>query len=84
MRNYNGRVKYYFIRVTNVNIFNALVKAAEHLSAEKGADFDARRNGGFYELVTASASFWHDLYLYGQMIVQAQDEYIDGGEEQPA
>jgi hypothetical protein len=61
-----------------------MVKAAEHLSAEKGADFEARRSGGYYELVTISAEFWHDLYLYGQMIVQAQDEYIDGGEERPA
>jgi len=29
-------------------------------------------------------ALWHELYLYGQMLAQAQDENIDGGEERPA
>jgi hypothetical protein len=70
----------YFIRVTNVGIFNNLVKTAEKLAAAKAATFEARRRAGFYELVTGSAALWHELYLYGQMLAQAQDEYIDGGE----
>jgi hypothetical protein len=74
----------YFIRVTNVGIFNALVAAAEKTAAEKSATFEARRNRGYYELVTGSAALWHELYLYGQMLAQAQDEDIDGGEERMA
>ena len=70
----------YFIRVTNVGIFNALVQAAERIAAEKNASFEARRRQGYYELVTASAALWHELYLYGQMLAQAQDDVIDGGE----
>ena len=66
----------YFIRVTNVGIFNALVEAA----AKHSAHFEARRRQGYYEIVTASASLWHELYLYGQLLAQAQDEQIDGGE----
>ncbi len=70
----------YFIRVTNVGIFNNLVQAAEKLAAAKNATYEARRRAGFYELVTGSAALWHELYLYGQMLAQAQDENIDGGE----
>ncbi len=76
--------KGYFIRVTNVGIFNALVKAADKIAADKNATFEARRSRGYYELVTASAALWHELYLYGQLLAQAQDEYIDGGEDRPA
>ncbi len=70
----------YFIRVTNVGIFNNLVKAAEKLAAAHNATFEAHRRTGFYELVTGSRALWHELYLYGQMLAQAQDENIDGGE----
>lgn len=69
----------YFIRVTNVGIFNALVEAAERLS---DSNFAAHRQRGYYELVTSSAALWRELYLYGQMLAQAQDEEIDGGERQ--
>ncbi len=75
----NARMNY-FIRVTNVGIFNNLVRAAEKLAAVHAATFEARRRIGFYELVTASQTLWHELYLYGQMLAQAQDENIDGGE----
>jgi hypothetical protein len=80
----NNMRKRYFIRVTNVGIFNALVKAAETVAADQNAAFEARRSRGSYELVTASESLWHELYLYGQMLAQAQDENIDGGEERLA
>jgi hypothetical protein len=75
----NARMMY-FIRVTNVGIFNALVEAAENAAAKHSADFEARRRQGYYEIVTASASLWQELYLYGQMLAQAQEENIDGGE----
>jgi len=79
----NNAHKGYFIRVTNVGIFNALVKAAEKIAAEKSATFEARRSRGYYELVMGSAALWNELYLYGQMLAQAQDENIEGGEERP-
>ena len=75
----NARMRY-FIRVTNIAIFNALVEAAEKHAAEQNVTYEAQRRNGYYELSTGSADLWHDLYLYGQMIAQAQDEYIDGGE----
>ncbi|MBN1964123.1 MAG: hypothetical protein JW910_05720 [Anaerolineae bacterium] len=70
----------YFIRVTNVGIFNALVQAAERLATNADAAFEARRTRGYFELVTGHQGMWHELYLYGQMLAQAQDENIDGGE----
>ncbi len=73
--------KTYFIRVTNVVLFNAIVQAAEKAAAASGATFDARRVQGYYELVTDGATLWQELYLYGQMLAQAQDENIEGGEE---
>ena len=76
----NARMMY-FIRVTNIGIFNALVEAAENAAARHSATFEARRRQGhYYELVTASTALWQELYLYGQMLAQAQDEHIDGGE----
>jgi hypothetical protein len=75
----NARMMY-FIRVTNVGIFNALVEAAEKAAAKHSAEFEARRRQGYYELVTANVALWQELYLYGQMLAQAQDEHIDGGE----
>lgn len=77
----NARMKF-FIRVTNVGIFNSLVKAAEEAAATHQTTFVARRSGGYYELLTASASLWRQLYLLGQMTAQAQDENIEGGELQ--
>jgi hypothetical protein len=75
----NARMMY-FIRVTNVGIFNALVEAAEKFAAKHGAEVEARRREGYYELLTGSVSLWQELYLYGQMLAQAQSENIDGGE----
>lgn len=75
----NTRMKY-FIRVTNVGIFNALVDAAEQIAARHKATFEAQRKRGYYELATDSATLWHEAYLYGQMLAQAQDENISGGE----
>jgi len=71
----------YFLRVTSVGIFNALVSSAEERAELHGAVYEARRSRGYYELVTPSESLWRELYLYGQMLAQAQDETIEGGEE---
>jgi hypothetical protein len=76
----NNARKRYFIRVTNVALFNALVQAAENVAAEKSATFEAQRRLGYYELMTDSPALWQELYLYGQMLAQAQDDMIDGGE----
>jgi hypothetical protein len=70
----------YFIRVTNVGIFNTLVQAAEKSAPTHSTTFEARRRSGYYEIGTNSAGLWQELYLYGQLLAQAQDENIDGGE----
>ena len=75
----NARMKY-FIRVTNVSIFNALVEAAERYAAAQNIPFEAHRRSGYYELVTGHGALWRELYLYGQMLAQTQEENIDGGE----
>lgn len=72
----------YFIRVTNVNLFNAIVRTAEDTAPQHGATFQARRNHGYYELLTSDRALWHELYLYAQMLAQAQDENIEGGQDQ--
>ena len=77
----NARMMY-FIRVTNVGIFNAIVKSAEGAADRHNAKFEARRRQGYFELLTTSESLWQELYLYGQMLAQAQDEQIDGGHAQ--
>ena len=75
-----ARMKF-FIRVTNVGIFNLLVEAAEEKAHAHHAELKPRRSRGYYELRTSSADLWQALYLYGQVLAQAQDDYIDGGEE---
>ncbi len=77
--NNSARMKY-FIRVTNVALFNTLVKAAERMASEKSFSFSAERRGGYYELQTNNSALWQELYLYGQMLAQAGDENIEGGE----
>jgi hypothetical protein len=68
----------YFIRVTNVKVFNALVASAEDAGT---SDFDAFRSEGYYVLRTNDEFLWKDLYLYGQMLAQAQGEYIEAGQD---
>jgi hypothetical protein len=73
----NSGRKRYFIRVTNIGIFNAMIAAAEK---KEGVTFEAQRRAGYYEFATANMGLWREIYLYGQMLAQAQDEKIDGGE----
>lgn len=68
----------YFIRVTDVTIFNALVASAESSDAN---DFDAYRDEGYYVLRTNDEFLWQDLFLYGQMVAQAQGEFIEAGQD---
>lgn len=67
----------YYIRVTNVRLFNALVASAEKTEAN---DIEASRDGGYYVLRTNNQYVWRELYLYGQMLAQAQGESIEAGE----
>lgn len=67
----------YYIRVTNVRLFNTLVESAERSEAR---DIEARRDGGYYVLRTNNRDVWHELFLYGQMLAQAQGELIEAGE----
>jgi hypothetical protein len=69
----------YYIRVTNVKLFDAIVKSAE---VSEARDIDARREYGYYVLRTNDPHVWRELYLYGQMLAQAQDEYIAAGESE--
>jgi hypothetical protein len=68
----------YYIRVADVTIFNALVASAE--SSEANA-FDAYRDEGYFVLRTNDEILWRDLFLYGQMVAQAQGEYIEAGQD---
>lgn len=69
----------YYIRVTNVDLFNLIVAEAEkHDIAE---EFGATRQQGYYELRTSNSNLWHELVLYGQMLAQLQAEFIETGED---
>jgi len=67
----------YYIRVTNVKLFNAIVASAESSEAK---DIETSREGGFYVLCTNNQFVWKELFLYGQMFAQAQGEVIEAGE----
>lgn len=68
----------YYIRVTNVDLFNALYQSVEKKGME-GA-ITAERQDGYYAMYTRDEVLWRDLCLYGQMLAQAQDEFIETGE----
>jgi hypothetical protein len=72
------RHKSYFIRVTDVRLFNALYASAE--SKHMADQLRTARNAGHYELHTHHAGLWYELYLYGQLLAQAQGETIEAGE----
>jgi hypothetical protein len=63
--------------VTNVKLFNALVASAEKSEAH---DIETTREGGYYVLRTNNQFVWKELFLYGQMLAQAQDEWIEAGD----
>lgn len=67
----------YYVRVTNVKLFNAIVASAENSEAK---DIETSREGGFYVLRTNNHFVWKELFLYGQMLAQAQGEVIEAGE----
>lgn len=67
----------YYIRVTEVRLFNNLVSAAEEAQS---LGFEALREGDSYVLRTQDEYLWRDLFLYGQMLAQAQGEWIEAGE----
>lgn len=67
----------YFIRVTNIDLFNVIVTIAE----DTGRRFKTARSDGYYVLRTDDETLWRELYLYGQMLAQAQDTFLDAGEE---
>jgi hypothetical protein len=68
----------FYIRVTDVTIFNALVASAESSESD---DFNAYRDEGYFVLRTNDEFLWQDLFLYGQMVAQAQGEYIEAGQD---
>jgi len=68
----------YYIRVTEVGIFNALVASAEASGVQ---DIDTRRSEGYFVLRTNDEILWKDLYLYGQMLAQAQGELLEAGHD---
>jgi hypothetical protein len=69
----------YFIRVMDIDLFNTLYKSAE----DKGVQHKIHtgRNSGYYELHTDDRDLWRELSLYAQMLAQAQDSFIETGEE---
>lgn len=67
----------YYIRVLDIGLFNALVASAEESQA---ANFEAKRDAGYYILRTNDEILWQDLFLYGQMIAQANDFFIEAGQ----
>ena len=69
----------YYIRVTNIDLFNMIVAEAE--KHDIGDALQADRRHGYYELRTTDELLWHELAIYGQMVAQLQSEFIETGEE---
>lgn len=72
----------YYIRVTNVELFNLIVAEAEKHEVKEA--IQAARCHGYYELRTTHEALWHELAIYGQMLAQLQSEFIETGEERSA
>jgi hypothetical protein len=68
----------YYIRVMDVKLFNALVASAEK-NAARG--YEAVRSEGYYVIRTNDEVLWKELYLYGQMLAQAQGAYLEAGQD---
>jgi len=68
----------YYIRVTDVTIFNALVDSAE---ASETDDVNAYRDEGSYVLRNNVEILWQYLFLYGHMVAQAHGDFIEAGQE---
>jgi|GEM_PF-3954104 len=68
----------YYIRVTNPKILEALIDA---VPSEHRKNIETSRSATILELRTHDKQLWSDLYLYGQMLAQAQDENIDAGQD---
>jgi hypothetical protein len=66
----------FYIRVTDIKLFNNLVASAEDVEE---VHFQALREGDSYVLRTNDEVLWQDLYLYGQMLAHAEGEMIEGG-----
>ena len=71
--------KTFYIQVTDIAIFNTLYAFVEDNSFVD--QVTAMRRDGYYVLIMNSPRLWRELLLYGQMIAQAQDAFIDAGEE---
>lgn len=68
----------YFLRVTDVSLFNTLYAYLERDA--KHERVIATRSRGYYVLFTDDPDLWRELYLYGQLLAQAQGTWIEGGE----
>ena len=68
----------FYIRLLNVELMNMLYATAE----TKGVvDYiETRRREGYYEIWVSDETVWRDLFLYGQMVAQTQDAFIEAGE----
>jgi hypothetical protein len=71
--------KTFYIQVTDIAVFNTLYAFVEDNNFVD--QVTAMRREGYYVLTTDEAVLWRELLLYGQMIAQAQDAFIDAGEE---
>ncbi len=64
-----------------MELFNTLYAYIER--TDMLDQFDAQRQSGYYILSTTDSHFWHELYLYGQLLAQDSDVFIEGGEKMP-
>jgi len=71
--------KTFYIKVTDIAVFNTLYAFVEDNNFVD--QVTAMRREGYYVLTTDEPNLWRELLLYGQMIAQAQDAFIDAGEE---
>lgn len=69
----------YYIRVTDIDLFNMIVAEAE--KQDIGDAIQAARRHGYYELRTSDEGLWQELAIYGQMLAQLQSEFIETGED---
>lgn len=66
----------YYIKVTDPNLLDAMLA-----SIDSDTIFETQRDGSLLTLRVADQAVWESLYLYGQMLAQAQDAFIEAGQD---
>jgi hypothetical protein len=65
----------YYIRFSSVRLLDSLLAVAQ-----QAKDLNVQRTEQHFLLRTNDEALWKDLFLYGQMLANAENEQIEAGQ----